>query len=238
MLFISRFVRKHYMTLIQIALALVIGGYVMGAVTAVRDFFFPESGAYVRSTRTILNGIRGFGQLVTVAVEVAKADIRVEVNEGFLNYGHYRASHVAVGVIEAGIDITAVGEANVRFDIANEIYHVILPPPLITSCRIEYIDQYGASLTLLPADWDVIRQLAQYEALTEFSRDALEGGILARAGEEAALRIGDFISAITGKTAVVNYQENASNASSPQSCVPEPPQGWSKKEGESGWKKE
>ena len=235
---IIRFVRKHYFAIVQIVLALIIGGYVIGAFTTVRDFFFPESGAYVRSTRTILNGIRGFGQLVTVAVEVAKADIRVEVNEGFLNYGHYSASHVAVGVIEAGIDFTAIGESNIRFDRANEIYHVSLPSPLLTSCRIEYIDQYGASLTLLPADWDIIRQLAQFQALTEFSDDALEGGILERAGEEAALRIGDFISAITAVTADVIFQENDSYASSPQSCLPEPPQGWLKKEGESGWKKE
>ncbi|MDE2636371.1 MAG: DUF4230 domain-containing protein [Chloroflexota bacterium] len=238
MLVISRFARKHYLAIVQIVLALIIGGYVMGAVTAVRDFFFPESGAYVRSTRTILHGIRGFGQLVTVAVEVAKADIRVEVNEGFLNYGHYSASHVAVGVIEAGIDITAIGQSNVRFDSANDLYHISLPPPLITSCRIEYIDQYGASVTLLPADWDVIRQLAQYEALTEFKRDALESGILERAGEEAALRIGDFIRAITGKPANVDSLGATSDESSPQSCEPEPPQGWNKEEGESGWKKE
>lgn len=235
---ITKFVRKHYMAIVQIALALIIGGYVMGAVTAVRDFFFPESGAYVRSTRTILNGIRGFGQLVTVAVEVAKADIRVEVNEGFLNYGHYSASHVAVGVIEAGIDFTAIGETNVRLDSANDIYHITLPPPLITSCRIEYIDQYSASVTLLPADWDIIRQLAQFEALIEFERDALEGGILERAGEEAALRIGDFISSITGKTANVKYHEISSDGSSPQSCQPERPSGWMKEEGDSGWKKE
>lgn len=235
---IARFARKHYLTIVQIVLALIIGGYVMGAVTAVRDFFFPESGAYVRSTRTILHGIRGFGQLVTVAVEVAKADIRVEVNEGFLNYGHYSASHVAVGVIEAGIDITAIGETNIRFDGAKDVYHISLPPPLITSCRIEYIDQYGASLTLLPADWDVIRQLAQFDAQAEFTRDALESGILERAGEEAALRIGDFVSAITGKPAIVDSLDFNSDASWSQSCEPEPPKGWTKKEGESGWKKE
>lgn len=80
----------------------------MGAVVAVRDFFFPESGVYVRSTRTILHGVQDVGYLVTKVAEVAKADIRVEVNQGFLNFGHYAASHVAVAAIEAGIDFSSI----------------------------------------------------------------------------------------------------------------------------------
>lgn len=232
------FVKRHFGSILQVLAALIIGGYVMGAITTVRDFFFPESGAYIRSTRTILHGIQDIGQLVTVSTEVAKADIRVEVHDGFLNYGYYSASHVAVAAIEAGIDFAAISEENIRFDAANGSYHVTLPPPTLTSCRIEHIDQYDGSLTILPADWDVIRQLAQVDAINHFVQDLMENGILERAAEESALRMEDFISVLTGKQTVIKYQERDGNNYLPQSCLPDPPTGWHRKEGSNGWQKE
>ena len=41
------------------------------------------------------------------------------------------------------------------------------------------------ALTACPVDWDEARLLAQYEAVTGFKTDAVEGGILKRAESEA-----------------------------------------------------
>ena len=106
---------------------------------------------------TIVTSIQGMGQLVTVKHEIVKTDIKVEIHRGLLNSGYYSAEHDVIGAIEAGIHFDALDEDSVRF--GNDAYIVTLPAPIITSCRIEYIDQNEYSLTLLAADWDMVRQI-------------------------------------------------------------------------------
>ena len=201
-----------------------------GMLSSVMNFFNPPPTANIVSSQTIVHSLQGLGQLVTVSSEVAKADIQVSVNEGFLNAGSYSAKHVAVGVIEAGIDIATTDKDHVSYDSAANAYTLRLPSPNITSCRIEHIDQYGGSLTILPADWDLLRQLAQHDAIVQFAQDMIEGGILERAKEEAALRLGDFIGALTGSQAHIEYEASDGEAKLPPSCQPDPPAGWVKGE--------
>lgn len=203
-----------------------------GMLSSVMNFIDPPAAVNIVSSRTIVHSLQGLGQLVTVSSEVAKADIQVSVNEGFLNAGSYSAKHVAVGVIEAGIDISTTNKDHVSYDSTTNTYTLRLPPPNITSCRIEHIDQYGGSLTLLPADWDLLRQLAQHDAIVQFAQDMIENGILERAKEEATLRLGDFIRALTGSQAHIEYEEGDGEAKLPPSCQPNPPAGW--KKGEDG----
>ena len=235
MLTAVKFIGRNIMTIVLVIVALLVGGYISGAVGTVRDFFFPETAAYVRSTRTIVNSIHGIGKLVTVSAEVDKTDVRVEISEGFLNAGYYSASHVAIGVIEAGIEFAAIDEDSISYDGANERYTLTLPPPTITSCRIEYIDQYGGSLTLLPADWDVIRQLAQHDAISLFVQDMIEAGILDRAEEESTLRMEEFVSALTGKPTHIKYAGREGESDLPLSCQPETPSGWEKDADTGAW---
>lgn len=201
-----------------------------GMFSSVMNFLDPPATVNIVSNRTIVHSLQGLGQLVTVSSEVAKAGIQVSVNEGFLNAGYYSANHATVGVIEAGIDITTMDKDDVSYDSTMNTYTLRLPAPSITSCRIEYIDQYDGSLTLLPADWDAIRQLAQHEALKQFAQDMLEGGILERAEEETTLRIGNFISTLTGSQAHIEYEERDAEAKLPPSCQPDPPNSWEKGE--------
>ena len=123
-----------------------------GMLSSVMNFLDPPATVNIVSNRTIVHSLQGLGQLVTVSSEVAKAGIQVSVNEGFLNAGYYSANHATVGVIEAGIDITTMDKDDVSYDSTMNTYTLRLPAPNITSCRIEYIDQYDGSLTLLPAD--------------------------------------------------------------------------------------
>ena len=207
-----------------------------GLFSSVINIFDPPPTANIVSSRTIVHSLQGLGQLVTVSSEVAKAGIQVSVNEGFLNAGYYSASHMAVGVVEAGIDITAADRDDVSYDAAANTYTLRLPTPNITSCRIEHIDQYGGSLTLLPVDWDVIRQLAQHDAIRQFTQDMIERGILERAQEEASLRVGNFISALTGGQAHIEYKETDAPPKPPPSCQPDPPRGWEKDE-DGAWRR-
>ena len=233
MLAILKFIGRNFVTIVIICLALLVGGYLAGSVDFLRNFFFP-SGAYVRTPYIIVNGMHGLGQLVTTTSEVATTDMRVEIHEGFLNAGYYSANHIAVGAIEAGIDMDALTEEDLRLE--NDTYHITLPAPVITSCRIEHIDQNQHSLTLLVADWDMVRQLAQYNAVVQFAEEMIEAGILQKAEYEADERIGDFVSNLTGLPTVVEFAARDGEPELPASCQPIPPSGWEKDE-DGAWKR-
>lgn len=235
MLAVLKFVGKNILTIAMLVFGIVIGSFVVGKVNEVRDFFFPETTLYVRSPQAIVNSINGIGQLVTVTSEIETTNVKVEIHQGFLNAGYYSAYHRAIGAIEAGIDFDTITEENVRFE--NEVYTLTLPAPVITSCRIEYIDQSGHSFTLLSADWDMVRQIAHAEAITGFAKEMIEKGILERAEEETDLRLGDFVRELTGKPAIVEFAERAGEPQLPDSCQPYTPSGWAKN-ADGAWRRE
>lgn len=230
-----KFVSRNIISIALLALGIVVGGYMIGAANSVRDFFFPESAAYVRSPQTIVNSINGIGQLVTVTSEVAKTDVKVEIHQGILNAGYYSANHFAIGAIEAGIDFDGIDEDSIQYQ--DETYTLTLPVPVITSCRIEHIDQNQHSFTLLAADWDMVRQLAQAEALMQFAEEMIELGILEKAEEEAELRLGDFVRELTGKPARILFAERVGDPELPDSCQPYTPSGWMK-DANGAWKRD
>ncbi|MDE2820868.1 MAG: DUF4230 domain-containing protein [Chloroflexota bacterium] len=229
-----KFIAKNIVSIALLVIGIVIGGYVIGAVNNVRDFLFPETTLYVRSPQTLVNSIKGIGHLVTVTSEVYKTDIEVEIHQGFLNLGGYKANHIAVGAIEAGIDFEAIDEDNIRNE--NDAYTLTLPAPVITSCRIEYIAQNQHSFTLLNADWDMVRQIAQAEAIMQFAEIMVEVGILEQAEEETELQLSDFVRELTGKPAQVKFAERPGELELPESCQPYTPPGWGKDE-DGAWKR-
>lgn len=187
--------------------------------------------ATVVSSQTIVNGIQPMGQLVSISAQVAKADIFVGIQQGALNACGFSVNHVAQGTVEAGIDLNQLKEDGVTYDAETNTYTLNLPAAQLTSCRIDFIDQYDTSTTACSADWDAARQLAQYNATNEFVTDSVEGGILDRAQKQAQLTLGNFIQflhkAATGNDAQVKINFDPSKASPlPASCSPQPPQGW------------
>ena len=233
MLSLMKLVGKYFVEIVIAVVLLCAGAFVVQKVSEVRNFFFPND-VIVQNSRTIVTGLQGLGQLVTVSVEAVKTNVQVSVNQGFLNAGHYKANHIAVGVVEAGINFDAINEDSVKVE--DDVYTITLPHPEITSCRIEHIDQNQHSFTLLSADWDLVRQLAQHEALAQFVDDLLEGGILAKAKEETAWRIGDFAARVSGMRVSVEYADESSEAQLPVSCQPDAPSGWARDD-DGGWRR-
>lgn len=229
---IAKFLKKNIVPIIFILIGIVASGYISNTVEAVRQFFFPNQ-IIAEHKYTIVTGIQGMGQLVTVKY-VSETDVPVEIHSGFLNSGYYSANHIAIGVIEAGINFDMLDEGSVR--LRNDSYTVSLPAPIITSCRIEYIDQNQYSTTLLSADWDMVRQIAHAEAIEQFVREMIEKGILERAAKEAALRIRDFVSNLTGSPSEIEFSEGSGELILPDSCRPFAPSGWEKVE-DGGWRR-
>ncbi len=194
--------------------------------------------ANIISTQTIVQGIQPLGQLVSISSQLAKADVAVSVGQGALNACGYSASHVVQGTIEAGIDLTQIQEADFAYDEDNDRYVLILPAPQLTSCRIDYIRQYDRSSTVCAVDWDEARLLANYISLNNFRDEAVEGGILSRAEQEARLVIGNFIRLVTNKTVEVIFRPAPEGETvAPSSCNPTTPAGWSYNPANGNWEK-
>jgi hypothetical protein len=197
----------------------------------------PLPAAAVMSSQTIVTGIQPLGQLVSVSAQLAKADIFVGVQQGALNACGFSANHVAQGAVEAGIDLTKISEANIQFDASTDTYTITLPPAELTSCRIDFIRQYDRTLTACAVDWDEARLLANYQALTEFRNDAIEGGVLSRAQNEARIALGNFVTALTGQKVNIIFQAAETTPDAPASCQPEIPAGWTFDSTQNAWVK-
>lgn len=192
--------------------------------------------ATVITTRTLLTGIQPLGQLVSISTQLAKADIAIGVQQGALNTCGFSARHVAQGAVEAGIDLTQIDENAISYNALTNTYTIQMPAPQLTSCRIDFIRQYDRSFTTCAVDWDEARLLANYKALVDFREDAIEGGILNRARQEARLVIGNFVKLLTNANVELVFSE-VSSSPAPQSCVPEIPQGWTFNEQTQQWQK-
>lgn len=196
--------------------------------------------ASVIDTPTIIKSVLPLGQLITVSVQLAKADIKVDVRAGFLGTCSFNADHVAVGAVEAGVDLSQLDSSSAFYDETTETYYLTMPAPRLTSCRIEFIRQYNRSFTTCPVDWDEARLLANYTALDDFRNTAVEGGILERAEREARVVLESFVRALTQKNVVVSVERTDVQAQPnalPASCVPQVPQGWVYDEQEKVWRK-
>lgn len=191
-------------------------------------FSSAPTSARIDTQRTLINSIQPLGQLVTISTEIAKADIFVNIESGGLNLCGHSAQHVAQGVIEAGVDFTAITTDSINYSEETDTFTISMPYPQITSCRIEYIRQYDTKSNFgCSPNWDSVRLLAQYVATNEFATDALDAGILERAQTENTILMQAFINALTSSNVEILYDiDDTTSVNLPNSCQPETPQGW------------
>ncbi len=202
-------------------------------VAGIQSGFQTDPVARVTGTQTVINSIQPLGQVVSVEMQLAKANMSVDIRQGLLNACSFSASYVAQGAVEAGIDLTRIGPDDINYNGLTDTYTLTLPPPQLTGCRIDLVDQYNESVTLCVVDWDSARQLGQYIALNEFRDDALESNILGRAQQQTTLVIGNFVRSLTGSNVTIVYREDAPGL--PPSCLPDPPDVWSYDPAQEAW---
>ncbi|MBK8136812.1 MAG: DUF4230 domain-containing protein [Chloroflexi bacterium] len=182
----------------------------------------------ITTTQTMFQSIKTLGQLVTLRVEVAKAGIEIVTRYGAVNICRIGANHVAQGTIEGGVDLASITEENIRLDEETDTYFVTLPAARLTGCYIDPVttqqyNTWGATIAC-PMDFDEMRRLASYVAVNEFRDDAIEGGFLNDAQQQAEVVISNFIRALTGKNVVIEFLPSGEVL--PVSCNPNPPGIW------------
>jgi uncharacterized protein DUF4230 len=190
--------------------------------------------ATIMSTQTLVSGIQPLGQLVSISAQLAKADIQVNIQQGLCSFS---ANHVAVGTVEAGVDLSQLKPDAVSYDDETKTYTIQLPAPTLHSCRIDYIRQYQRSFTACNVDVDEARLLANYQAVDDFRQDILEGGILSRAQQGAESVIANFVALVTNNSKVNIVFGEPNSDSLPSSCIPQTPQGWVLDEATGEWSK-
>lgn len=180
---------------------------------------------------------RSFAELGTLvtADQVAGQEIRVSVEAGIANLCGHGANHFTYGVIEAGVDFSNIDDDSISFNLFSG-YKVTVPSPTITSCRIEYIEQFDGSNTFCRTNWDLVRRLAQHRAMEHFVKDATENGILDRAEQQAAYVIENFVRGITDRPVLVEFSGTEEELELPPSCEPSIPSGWIYDEATGNWK--
>ena len=180
--------------------------------------------------RSIVTGIQTLGELITVRTELAHVDLMVHYPASIACA--YSANHVARGVIEAGIDLTAIDEDSIQHHFFSNAYTVTAPRPMITSCRIEYFRQYdkrgGGGMICFANDWQDMSDIGRHLAMNHFVQAALEGGVLAKAEQQASIVLRNFIGDVTNSRVDIEFEEAAEEPMIPDSCQLEPPLDWEK----------
>ena len=176
----------------------------------------------------LLIGIQEVGQLITIKKEIA--DVGLEVRyRGHINC-EYSAKHAAVGVIEAGVDLEAINEDSIKYDVGNNAYLILVPAPAISSCRIEEIDQYlqqgGGTATCFANEWMDMEDIARHLAMDRFVKEAQGDNTLERAGKQAEFVLGNLIRELTGSRVHIEYAKAPDEPSLPESCEHDLPLGW------------
>ena len=232
---------KSTIILVFVILALVIGIAIarplIELIPSIGSILGLSPAAQGGTTRTLVNSIQPLGQLVTLSVEVAHANVNVTASTSICGY---EANFVSQSVIEAGVDISDISEDSIHFDEDNNAYTVQAPAPSITSCRNEYFDQYaksgGGTATCFDDFWDDMGIIGRHLSMDRFVKDALEGGILKQAENQATIVLGNFISAVTGSRVHIKYDEAPDDPAIPPSCQLDLPPGW-KNDESGGWER-
>ncbi len=205
--------------------------------SAVEDALRTEMRADLETRVLLAESLNLKGMLVTASQD-GDADVKVGVQAGLLNLCGASVNHIVEGTIEAGVDISQVQADDIFHDPLNDRWVLNLGAAGLHSCRIDYIRQQGHSITACHQDWDAYRLLAEAAAIEEIRDEALAGGLLAGAEQQAQVVLGNFLSAITGSDNITVVFESEPNIEFPESCLREPSTGWVFDEESDTWKRE
>lgn len=206
------------------------------SITNLLNRLAPPATAEILSSQAIISSLRGIGRLVTVTSDPHFRKVHVGVKQGiwiFDGVTSYGADHEAEGIIEAGIDFTRIRSGSLRCE---DTCTLIVPHPTITNCTIVRLRQTDQSSAIGRRDWELLEELGRYEAIQLFIDDVTELGILEKAKEETDLVLGEFVSALTGKSVLIQFDEPPEELVEGATCQPDPPFGWTKSDGE--WSRE
>lgn len=170
----------------------------MARVPVVGPFLFEEQPARTTTGPVMVEGVRDLNRLATVRWTESVPVTRESGGTGLERlFGGERVLLIAVGEVEAGVDLSALGEDDVRVE--GETVTIRLPEPEILSTSLnedetEVYDRDFGPLNLRPDD-DLVEQ-ARAEAESRVEEAARENGILDTAETNAEESIRAFVTSL------------------------------------------
>lgn len=144
-------------------------------------------------------------ELVTYRYSRDTVVFETQEPSGILSYFSSEPDTVAIFLVRpticAGVDLMALSEES--FAIRNDTLYVQLPAPKILSLYLNHSD-------IVPVydsrrwDMDAKMSVLAEKAKSDFQRDALRQGILAKAGDKAEREMSEFLSLLCGMPVVAS----------------------------------
>jgi hypothetical protein len=147
-----------------------------------------------RPTPTVILAMRDLSRLETTTFHMEKViELTDEQSRLFgLVQARDQILLVAVGDVVAGVDMSRLGDADVRVEPAASEVHVVLPAPEVLSTSIDEARThvFSRATDVMAARKEELEGLARKEAQEQIEKGARDGGILdrARASAERTVR--------------------------------------------------
>ncbi len=158
-----------------------------------------ERPARTTTSPVVVEGVRGLDRLATVRVTESIIVTRESGSENALDrlFSGEKVLLVATGDVEAGVDLSEIGEDDVRVE--DETVTIRLPEPEVLSASLDeeetrVYDRDYSPLNLRPDD-DLVEE-ARAEAEERIEAAARENGILDTAEDNAEQSIGAFLTTL------------------------------------------
>ena len=206
---------------------------------AVSNALRNETRARFETEVELAKSLNAMGMLVT-----ASHSGDAVVHAGISSYVIFNAcglsiNHRAEGTVEAGVDFSQASASDFSYDRDKDTWTLTLGKGRIHSCRIDFSKQQSHSISLCRQEWENLRLLAESEAMSEILNEALAEGLLTSAERVASQVLENFLGALPGINEVrVAFDPAGPEPDLPESCLREPPPGWTFDEESDTWKRE
>lgn len=201
--------------------------------SAVSSIFSPKPTTItLNPSQTLVSRIKPMGELVSNKVELAMANIDVDINRGGPNLCGMVSTYVSEATFLSGVDLSNFSEDSIT--VLDDRIVIQLPAPQLTSCDITYIEEYKRTPTACPVDSQNLRFMAEYTAMYQFRADILGGEMLDDTQKKAGDTLQGIAEALTDKPVEIRFAEYTT-VYFPPTCEPGFPRGWTYDEATGKW---
>lgn len=177
---------------------LVVGTWMVRAVTNAFDPFDLGRGEYTERGTTVVESLRELSELTTIEA-VEATTIERGNDRGILNFvAGDRIAMLVVARVGAGVDLAELDEDDVEMDLDARSIHVRLPAPTISYVEIDEdaTRVYDRDTGLFTKGDPQLESEARRVARQVLEEDAVAAGVLDRARDASRTAVEDFLRAV------------------------------------------
>lgn len=185
--------------------------------------------AEVIAAPMVFGRLQSQSELMIAPYQFSNAAMQVTAGQGAIC--RWYATHALQGTLSVGVNLRLMDETDVTYRAEEDRYQITLPSPKFIRCAVDSVNfsqynQRGEIPVTCPMDWNILRNLASYDAITEARDQAIAEGFLVEAEDAIRLEIGDLVRDFTGREAVIRFDPTKNPTLYDSTCQPDT-DGWS-----------